>query len=156
MSDDLLAVTTSATPEVLPGVHSVRMHSDITELVADRFPGALLRDGWKNTLTNIPEHQLGWSRAELDSLYILSPIHVPRSDDLVRRTRVEPVEAAFLLATFTKINDLLGHLEAGKMLVWIAEIVSRIPVYRLEVSRDLERLPRVSAQIFAWHSGATR
>jgi hypothetical protein len=156
MSDDLLAVTTSGAPEVLPGVHSVRMHSDVTELMVDQFPGAFLRDGWKNTLTNIPEHRLGWNRAALDALYILSPILEPLGDELVRRTRMKSMEAALSLATHTKVTDLLSHLEEGTMLLWITEIVSKVPVYRLEVTRELERLPRVAAQISYWHSEGAR
>lgn len=152
MSDDLLAVTTSIHPEVLPGVHSVRMHGDVTEMIAGKFPGALLRDGWKNTLMNMPRDRLAWSRVALDSLYLIAPIVDPRSEDTVRRSRLKPMEAAVALAAHAKISDLFSPVEAGKLLQWIAQIVSRIPIYHIEVPRDLERLPSVAEQIIAWHS----
>ena len=62
------------------------------------------------------------------------------------------MEAALSLATHTKITDLVSHLEEGKMLRWISQVVARVPVYRLEVSRDLERLPSVAEQIVSWHT----
>lgn len=155
MSDDLLAVTTSATPEVLPGVHSIRTHRDVTELILEQFPGALLRNGWKDTLTNIPEHRLGWVRVPLDALYLISPIFEPSGQEEVRRTQLKPMEAALALATHTKITDLVSHLEEGTMLRWIGGVVSKTPVYRLEVPRDLDRLPSAAARMLAWHSRAT-
>jgi hypothetical protein len=153
MSDDLLAVTPTAAPEILPGVHSVRMHDDVTELIAHAFPESLLRAGWKKTLTNFPAHRLGWEREPLCALYVLSPVHEPRLDR-VSRSRVESMEAALSLATHNKITDLLGNIEAGRMLPWIGAIVSKVPVYRLEVPRDLKRLPEVASDILSWHDGA--
>jgi cytochrome P450 len=41
------------------------------------------------------------------------------------------------------------------MLQWIARIVSTIPVYRLDVIRDLERLPEVVQELMAWHGPVT-
>ena len=155
MSDDLLAVTPTADPEILPGVHSVRMHDDVTELIADAFPETLLREGWKKTLTNFPEHRLGWNREPLSALYVISPVHETRMDG-VSRNRVESMEAALSLATHTKITDLLGNIEAGRMLPWIGGIVSKVPVYRLEVPRELKRLPEVASDILSWHDGARK
>jgi len=50
------------------------------------------------------------------------------------------------------LTDLLGNVEAGTMLPWIVEIVSRVTVYELDVPRNLARLPGVAAQICSWHS----
>lgn len=156
MSDDLVAVIPSADPEILPGVHSVRMWSDVTEIMVNAFPGALIRDGWKKTLTNLPRHRLAWERVPLDTIYLITPVHEAPANNAPRRTQVGPTEAALSLARNTKLtDDLVGYLEAGKMLQWIAGIVSRIPVYRLEVPWDLDQLPPVAAQILSWHGGAT-
>jgi hypothetical protein len=156
MSDDVVAVIPSTAPEILPGVHSVRMWSDVTELLTEAFPGAQVRDGWKKTLTNLPRHRLGWERLPLDAVYLIRPNSDSREDMAASRVRVGPGEAALSLARNTKLtDDLVGFLEAGKMLQWIGEVVSRIPVYQLEVPWDLERLPGVAAQILSWHSGTT-
>jgi hypothetical protein len=151
MSDDLVAVTPSAAPQILPGVHSVRMFGDVTGLVVNEFPGALLRDGWKRTLTNLPRHRLQWERAALDAFYLIYPPKEPPGEDMVERTRVKTMEAGLALARHTKIPDLIGHEESGKMLQWIGTIVGRIPVYALRIPRDLDRLPVVAARILSWH-----
>ena len=147
MSDDLVAVTLSEAPEILPSVHSIRMFGDVTEVMAGEFPGALFRDGWKKTLTNFPADLLEWERAALDALYLIHPV----ADGPVERTPVTPMEAALSLARHSKIADLLGHVEAGKMLGWIGEVVGKTPVYQLDVPRELERLPSVASQILDWH-----
>jgi hypothetical protein len=152
MSDDLLAITPNSSPEIIPGVHSVRMRDDVTALMAEHFPGTHLQDGWKKTLTNFPRHRLGWDRVVLDALYLINPTPEGSADYVVRRSRMEPMEATLSLATHAKITDLLGNVEAGTMLPWIVEIVSRVTVYELDVPRNLARLPGVAAQICSWHS----
>jgi hypothetical protein len=155
MSDDLVAVTPSPIPEILPGVHSVRMWSDVTEIMVDAFPGALIRDGWKKTLTNLPEHRLGWDRVPLDSIYLITPVHESPNGAAPIRTRIGTADATLALARNTKLtDDLVGFLEAGKMLQWIATIVARIPVYKLEVPWGLQELPQVAAHILSWHNGS--
>jgi hypothetical protein len=154
MSDDLVAVTPSADPHILPGVHSVRMWNDVAELLTDAFPEAHVHEGWKKTLTNLPRQRLEWERLPLDAIYLISPVAEPAGGRPVGRALVGPGEAALSLARNTKItDDLVGYLEAGTMLRWIAEIVSRVPVYQLDIQRDLARLPEIAAQILAWHSG---
>ncbi|HYO46084.1 MAG TPA: hypothetical protein VEY33_05290 [Gemmatimonadota bacterium] len=156
MSDDIVAVTRFSLPEVIPGVHSVRMFGDVTEYAAKRFHGTVLRDGWKKTLTNLPRERLAWEPARLDVIYLLKPIVEPVGDAVTSRTRLRPAIAAVSLAHQTKLaDDLVGYREAGTMLQWIAEIVSRVPVFTLEVVHDLERLPEVVREIFAWHRSDT-
>jgi hypothetical protein len=156
MSDDLVAVNTSTIPKMLPGVHSVRMRSDVTDLMVDEFPGAHVRDGWKKTLTMLPPHRLCWEPAALDALYLIKPVPETRDDTGVRRKKLESVDAAVSLVRHRKLTDeLVGSRESGTMLRWIAEIVSRVPIYELEVPRKLERLPGVASRILSWHGGAT-
>jgi hypothetical protein len=59
------------------------------------------------------------------------------------------------LARNTKLtDDLVGFLEAGKMLQWIAALVSRIPVYKLEVPWGVQELPQIAAHILSWHDSS--
>lgn len=152
MSDDLVAVTPSTRPEILPGVHSVRMWGDVAELLTEAFPEARVRNGTKKTLTNLPHHRLAWERIPLHAIYLITPV-AESPEKVVRRKRIERGEAALSLARNTKLtDDLVGFLEAGTMLRWIAEIVARVPVYRLEMLWDLKSLPQVATQILSWHS----
>jgi hypothetical protein len=155
LSDDLVAIRSAGTPKMLPGVHSVRMRNDVTALMADEFPGAHVRDGWKNTLTNLPEDRLCWETVPLDALYLLEPVSDTGRDGGAERARLGSMDAALALVRHTKLtDDLVGHGEVGVMLRWIGELVGHVPVYRLEIPRSLERLPSVASRILAWHGDA--
>jgi hypothetical protein len=152
MSDDLVAVTPTIAPEILPGVHSVRIWNDVIGLLSSAFPDALVRDGWKKTLTNLPPHCLAWERLPLDAIYLIKPISDSPDGQSVNRRRIPLGQATLSLARNTKLtDDLVGYTEAGRMLKWIAEIVERVPIYTLEIPRDLKRLPEVASQILSWH-----
>jgi hypothetical protein len=155
LSDDLVAIRSAGAPEILPGVHSLRMRNDVTELMADEFPGAHVRDGWKNTLTNLPEDRLCWEAVPLDALYLLEPVPDTGVGEGTERARLGSMDGALALVRHAKLTDeLVGHRVAGAMLEWIAEVVARVPVYRLEIPRSLERLPSVASRILSWHGDA--
>lgn len=152
ITDDLVAVNPSPFPTVRPGVHSVRMRSDVAERLSPEFPGTTVHDGWKKTLTNLPKHQLAWESAPLSAIYLLEPVKQIPGGHAVLRTRLPLIQATASLAHRTKLADeLVGYGSAGAMLQWIAMIVSAVPVYRLEVLRDLERLPEVVRQFMVWY-----
>ncbi|MGH7565249.1 MAG: hypothetical protein ACREK2_00305, partial [Gemmatimonadota bacterium] len=109
----------------------------------------------KTTVSNLPRRDLAWEPAPLAAIYL--PVAVTElEDDLsVSREVVAPVQAAASLAREKKLTDgLIGLAGAGSMLEWIASVTARVPVYRLAVLSDLERLPDVVRQILTWHGTA--
>jgi hypothetical protein len=136
-------------------VHSVRVRKDVEGRLAGRFSEATLNRGYKTTVTNLPRGDLAWEPASLAAIYLLEPMAALPEDHPVSREALPPVRAAASLAYEKKLTDgLIGLADAGSMLEWIAAVTTRVPVYRLSVLRDLERLPDVVRQILTWH-GAT-
>jgi hypothetical protein len=155
LTDDLVAIDLESHPVVRPGVHSVRVMGDVAERLGPRFSEAALTPGYKTTVTNLPRQALAWDPAPLAAIYL--PIAVAGLDDqlAVSREALAPARAAAALAREKKLTDgLVGLADAGSMLEWIASVTAVVPVYRLAVLSDLERLPDVVRQILAWH-GAT-
>jgi hypothetical protein len=153
LTDDLVAIDRTPSPVVLPGIHSVRVLTDIAERLGPRFSEATLSTGLKTTVTNLPRQDLAWEPAPLAAIYLIEPSMSfegelpPVSREALPRTR-----AAASLAHQKKLTDeLVGLADAGSMLESIASVVSTVPVYRLDVVRDLERLPEVVREVMAWH-----
>lgn len=150
VTDDLVAVEVEP-PVLLPGIHSVRMKDDVAERLGRRFPGARMQDRWKKTLTGLPRHRLAWEPAPLTAVYVLEPVRRIADGAVTRRTRLPLPAAAAALAHQTKlVDELVGYETAGSTLSLIAAVVSRVPVYRLEVVRDLDSLGDVVRQIRSW------
>jgi hypothetical protein len=155
LTDDLVAIDLGPPPVVRPGVHSVRVMEDVAERLGPRFLEATLNLGFKTTVTNLPRRDLAWEPAPLAAIYL--PVAVPELEEnfSVSREALAPVRAAASLAHEKKLTDgLIGLADAGSMLEWIASVTATVPVYRLAILRDLERLPDVVREVMAWH-GAT-
>jgi len=152
LTDDLVAIDVRATPVVLPGVHSVRLRSDTARRLGERFARATLTEGYKQTLTNLPRRALGWEPAPLAAVYLVRPTRAIDDGKAVAREAMPATRAAVSMALEKKLtDDLIGLREAGSMLQWIGDVVSAVPVYRLSLLRDLERLPDVVRELMAWH-----
>lgn len=155
MSDDLVAIDASETPVALPGVHSVRLWRDVAERLRDRLPGTKVRTGFKETLTDLPRESLARMPVPLAAVYVVHPIKPVPGGRAAHRERLAPIEAATVLAHGKKLMDeLVGLREAGPMLAWVAQVVKEIPIYRLSIVRDIERLSEVAREVMAWHSGS--
>ena len=155
LTDDLVAIDRDPLPTVLPGVHSVRVREDIVERLGPRFSEATLKLGFKTTVTNLPRDDLAWEPAPLAAVYLLEPVSELADDVAVVREALSATRAAASLAHGKKLTDgLIGFADAGSMLEWIASVTSSVPVYRLSVLRDMERLSDVVSEVMAWH-GAT-
>jgi hypothetical protein len=151
LSDDLVAIDHRRPPMVLPGVHSVRVHEDVTALFESRIWGDQ-KEGKKNTLIGFPEERVGWSPIPLAVIYILEFAEPQPGAPSVARTALAPVESAALVAQRTKLgSDLVGGEIAGVLLRWVIGVTSLVPVQRLTVVRDLGKLPEVVRCLSAWH-----
>jgi hypothetical protein len=75
---------------------------------------------------------------------------------VVERTLLPPARAALVLIGHSKLGSLLGGSESPVLLERAAAIAASVPVHRLMVARDLDRLPEVAARILAWHGHPVR
>lgn len=153
LTDDLVAIDPTSSPVVLPGIHSVRVMKDIADRLGPRFPQATLNLGFKTTVSNLSRHDLAWEPAILAAIYLVEPRKELDHGRAVSREALPPLRSAVALANGKKLTDeLIGFSDAGSMLRGIADVVSRVPVYRLSLLRDLNRLSEVVLRIMAWHT----
>jgi hypothetical protein len=148
LSDDTLIVA----PEsgiARAGVLSVRLW----EHTAQRFSGlgggrTVLSE--KHIFEQMPAEWLAEDATPLAAIYALSPTPAG-SPDAVRRYALDGPEATIALIQYQKLGALLAGLDAVRVFELSATLASRVPVFRLEIARDLERLPDVTSAIVTWH-----
>ena len=153
VTDDTLPVRPGSPPLAHPGVQSLRVRSgdpNVERLLGFQPQGEPGRDG-KITLPPFPPDRALGRPAPLAALYLLSPQPPEDADLTVRRIRLAPVPAAIFLVGQTKIGEMLGPSAAPGILEATSSLASAVPIYRLEIVRDLDRLPEVVEHLVGWH-----
>jgi hypothetical protein len=151
LADDIVAVSTGDPPTVLPSVPFIQLWKDSAARVAPgsvAVPGAeasrKVQRRWDGSGQNAD------AATPLDAVYLLAPVS-PEAPAGVRRVRLSGVEGALALLGQAKIGTLLGVERRAELLQSTSELADRIPVFRLEVPRDFERLPDLTATLWNWH-----
>jgi hypothetical protein len=151
LADDLVAVSPGPDPSVMPSVPRVQLWSDSAERMA-RASGSVRGD------ERAPKLQVGWNdpartastAAPLSAVYLLTPVR-PETCEEVRRDRVPIVEATLALLGQAKIGGLLGVRQRSELLQRMGDLAERVPVYRLLIPRDFERLSELTSRLWGWH-----
>jgi hypothetical protein len=150
IADDTVRITNDP-PRVAVGVPSLRLRPD----AANRFGvETALADGEKVVVRDARASVAGERWRTLDALYVLAPRRSPDGESHARRRPLGPVEATLALVQHGKTATLLGKDEAGVVLARASAIVQRVPVYALEVTRDLAVLGDVATHLIEWHDRA--
>lgn len=150
VTDDTLAITPGVEPRVRPGIQTVRLREDsaIANQV-DRGRRPVVLD--KYLVGDLPDHQVISDSLPLAALYLLSPVVANDGGAAVVRTRLSATHSALSLLAHAKLGSLLGGAESRVLLERASAITAVVPVYRLAVTRDFERLPEVVDQLLEWH-----
>lgn len=155
LADDLVAVAPGLNPMVLPSVPLVQLWKDSAERVAGHLapsPGE----------QSIPKLQVAWKgdgqyaqvAVPLAAIYLLAPVR-PDAPGGVRRLRVTGVEAALALLGQAKVGALLGVGRRAVLLQELADLAGRVPVFRVEIPRDFDRLEELTSCFLSWHRPST-
>jgi len=149
LSDDTLIVAPDS-GIARAGVLSVRLW----EHTAQRFGGlgggrVVLSE--KHVFEQLPLEWLAEDASPLAAIYALAPARAD-STDPVRRHPLDGPEATIALIQYQKLGALLAGQDAVRVFELVATLAARVPVFRLEVVRDIEQLPAVTAAIVAWHA----
>ena len=148
LGDDMLAVTFGKPPMVLPGIPAVNLWRDSVDRL---HPSAVATDATRKQ--RIDWDELG-TRADapvpLAAVYLLGPVRA-ESGAHVRRQPMPPVAAALALVGQAKIGGLLGPANAAVLLEQAARLSADVPVYRLTVPRELDRLDELVRCMGEWH-----
>jgi hypothetical protein len=152
ITDDTITVAMPrpGTQEVWPGVHSLRLLPDTVERL-QATPRRSQSDG-KILVTDLRSGQLEEGVRPVAAIYLLAAAKsITGGGSVARRPVPQPLAAAALVGQ-GKISEMLGAAEAPVLLQRAARLASQVPVYRLAVQRDFDRLHEVAAQVAEWHS----
>jgi hypothetical protein len=152
LADDVVAITPGARPCVTPSVPLVQLWGDSAERL-----GVALRDGDESAASQ--KLQLRFEQATgaapgptpLAAVYLLAPMNATTGRG-VRRVRLSGVTSALALLGQSKIGGLLGTARRSILLQRMSVLADQVPVYRLEVPRDFDRLAETTDALWSWHS----
>lgn len=153
LADDLVVVDEAAgTPALRPTFDTVHLWPDAARHVGRR--ASPVADGSDQAKVQVA-YRAGDEapRVVLDGIYLLVPTEGPHS--AVRRQRLDDTTAAMALLGQLKVGDLLGSATVLDLLPAATGLARDVGVHRLEVPRDLDRLPELVGQLTAWHTRST-
>jgi hypothetical protein len=153
LADDIVAVSPEDEPMVLPSVPVVQLWHDAAEQVVGSARAAAevsspkLQVAWEHSSRNAP------TPVRLAALYLLVPME-STTGSAVRRDRVNGVEAAVALLGQAKVGALLGLERRMALLERLAVLSDRVPVFRLSVPRDFNRIGELTTSLMSWHAAS--
>ena len=151
LSDDTLPVEPGVVPHARPGVDHVRLWDDsASRLVASRRLDSDTASG-KHVVPM--RGSVAHTRTPLAAVYMLAPVKQADGNNAARRERLRAVPATVALVRHAKLGSLLGGIEAARLLDQASRVAHVVPVFHLEIARDLDRLPEAVATIMSWHAG---
>lgn len=151
LTDDTLPLIHGRPPLACPGLHATRLWADAASRVAIGFAHES-RAGEKMLFSSLPAEHVTHDAAPLNALYLLAPTREPQNGLPVWRTRLSSVHSTLSLIGHAKLASLLSRSEAPVLFKAAAALSAAVPVYRLNVVRDLDRLPEVIETIRGWHT----
>ena len=153
LTDDTMPVVPGSPPLAGPGLHAARLWADSARRVGVGRPQPAAV-GPKTVFSALPERHVSHETHPLAALYVLSPVREAPDGQAARRTRLSVMEAALVMLGHAKLAPLLTGPEAPNLFRHATALASCVPVYRLEIVRDFDRLDDVVATIRGWHAPA--
>jgi hypothetical protein len=150
LTDDTIPIDSSRPTVVLPGVHAVRHHDDISA----RSPAdqGEIEPGETLAFLGLREDQLMTKGVPLAAIYILSSVQPAADVPAVRRVRLVGLNAALSLICHTKLGNLLGHSEGAVIFDRAIAAAQAVAVFDLQIVRDMDRMDSVVSQVMGWHA----
>jgi hypothetical protein len=147
ITDDTLIVRFDAAGAswAVPGLQRVRLWQDSARALGAT---ATANRGTKPALDMPPAERRQGTRVPLEACYILRPIDGAGG---AAREQLSDVCAAVACVSFSKLGSLAGGEEAIATLDRCARVARAVPVYTVNVPRDLSRLDEITADVFEWH-----
>lgn len=151
LSDDTVPVRPGAEPLLSPGLPRLRLWSDAAARLfgVDRETDVLR----KSLMDRLDESQIETRTVPFRAAYILNPVKELPDGQAAARDRLDAVAATISLVMHAKLGPVLTGAESPVVMTRAADIAQAVPVYSLQVVRDLHRIDDVARQIMAWHTG---
>ena len=145
IADDTVRLS-GAPPRAAVAVPSLRLRED----AAARFGvDAEPEIGDKVIVRDAPVAPERW--LPLDAIYVLAPRASDGTAAFIRRERLRSLEATLALVRHGKIAPLLGGQEAASVLPRASAVAAAVPIFALEIARDLERIGEAAQALAHWH-----
>lgn len=154
ITDDILPVDPGPPATAWPAMPAVRLLDDSAARLRHADGATQDPKSGKYRVTALGDSQVETSRTPLAAIYELAAVTSSETTPAATRVRLTGGIAVMTLLKHHKTGIVLGQAESRNLFDRAALIARHVPVYRLEVARDFERLPDVVAQIFSWHSAS--
>lgn len=150
LADDAVPVEPGEPPRISPGLHRLRLRSDVARATGHGPDAEVTEDG-RVEAEPTPPPRTG-RPVPLRAVYLLSPVE-EGAGPAVRRERLEGRRAALALLGQVKLGTLLARWRGGDLVRICSGLAEQVPVYRLEVARDLDRLEETARFVADAHGG---
>jgi hypothetical protein len=155
MSDDAVPVRVEGEAVIAsPGVPSPRFREDSFARFRDALPVPMAQSGGKMSMgEQLTDDLIEARERPLTAVYVLNPV-TPDVASQLQRTPMPPMIATVHLLRNAKLAKLLWAEESERLFTLVSEVARHVPVWSLEVPRDLDLLPSVVEQLISWHGRA--
>lgn len=155
MSDDAVPVRVEGDVVIAsPGVPSPRFREDSFARFRDALPTPMAQSGGKMSMgEQLTDDLIEARERPLAAVYVLNPV-TPDVATQLQRTPMPPMIATVHLLRNAKLAKLLWAEESERLFTLVSEVARHVPVWSLEVPRDLDLLPSVVEQLMSWHGAA--
>jgi hypothetical protein len=150
ITDDMLPVDPGPPAMAWPSMPAVRLLQDSANRL-DYATGPTHPQTGKYHVNELPPDRVARRRVPLAALYELLPVPSATGVPAVQRTRLTGPLAVTTLVRHNRAGTAIGQSDSRHLFMRASDIVRTVPVYRLEVARDFERLDDVIDQLVDWH-----
>lgn len=151
VTDDMLPVHPGPPAMAWPSQPAVRLLHDSAHRLSLASGPTHPKTG-KYHLNEMPRERVEGRRVPLAALYELAPVARDHARTPAQRTRVAGPMAVTTLLRHHRTGAVIGRAESARLFTRAGDVVRTVPVYRLEVARDFDRLDDVVALIRGWHA----
>jgi hypothetical protein len=151
LSDDTVPVRLGKEPLLSPGLPRLRLWTDTAARLfgVEQDESGTLQ---KRLMDRLEDAQVETRTVPFRAAYVLTPVTELPDGLAVSRQRLDTVAATISLVMHAKLGPVLTGVESPVVLSMAAEIARVVPVYALNVVRDLNRVDEVARVLFAWHA----
>lgn len=151
ITDDMLPLQAAERVTAWPSMPAVRLLPDAASHLGYAIRSTHAATG-KYHVNALPAEQVERRRVPLAAVYELTSVPPKSGSPAVQRIAVKGASAVAALLRHNCTGAAIGLAESTNLFARAADVARSVPVYRLEITRDLTRLPEVIEQLNRWHS----
>ena len=151
ITDDMLAVDPGPPATAWPSMPALRLLDDSAHRLS-YASGQRHPETGKYHVNQLPADRVERRRLPLGALYELTSVLPGQGISPASRVRQAGPAAVATLLRHNRAGTAIGRAEAANLFIRASDVVRGVPVYRLEIARDFDRLNDVIDRLSAWHA----